>query len=147
MTGGRPHEPLLAQLRRIGDDLGGFAAEMSLGAFFFRCNFRGTIEDFAMVAKLLLGRFMVLDDSQTHTLPIPAGRYCLRAPCKRVATKPHRADQAPTSSRATGFVSVPMPSIVMETTSPSASVKSSGGTMPVPVIRNAPSGWALPRKR
>ena len=41
---------------------------------------------------------------------------------------------------ATVFVSSPMPVIPMVTTSPAARVKSSGGTMPVPVSSTAPFG-------
>ena len=39
----------------------------------------------------------------------------------------------PTST--TGIAQLPMPSIVIETSSPARSVKDSGGTMPVPVMR------------
>ena len=37
--------------------------------------------------------------------------------------------------RATGLVSVPMPSIVIETTSPGSSVNGASGTSPAPVSR------------
>lgn len=43
------------------------------------------------------------------------------------------------------FVKVPIPSIVIFTTSPLRSVKSSPGTIPVPVMRSAPAGNVLSR--
>jgi hypothetical protein len=49
--------------------------------------------------------------------------------------------------RTTGFVSEPSRSIVMVTSSPSSSVNSDGGTMPVPVIRKTPAGKVLARRR
>ncbi len=48
---------------------------------------------------------------------------------------------------ATRFSSVPIQSIVILMRSPCASVNSSPGTMPVPVMRKAPSGKLLSRKR
>ena len=45
----------------------------------------------------------------------------------------------------TGFSSVPIPSILISTRSPTASVKLLSGTMPVPVRRNAPVGNELSR--
>ena len=49
--------------------------------------------------------------------------------------------------RSTGLESVPMPEMEMSTRSPGAKVKESGGTMPVPVIRNAPFGKEASRYR
>jgi len=42
-----------------------------------------------------------------------------------------------------GFVNVPIPVIVIATESPACNVNSSGGTIPVPVNRNAPFGKML----
>ena len=38
------------------------------------------------------------------------------------------------------FTRVPIPSMVIRTSSPTASVKESGGTIPVPVSKMAPAG-------
>jgi hypothetical protein len=48
---------------------------------------------------------------------------------------------------ATTLVSVPMPSIVIETMSPCSSVNSGGGTTPAPVIRKQPDGNDVSRVR
>jgi hypothetical protein len=45
--------------------------------------------------------------------------------------------------RPTGFLSVPIPSIVMLTTSPGASAQASGTRMPVPVESTVPGGTGL----
>ena len=47
----------------------------------------------------------------------------------------------------TVLVNVPIPSIVMETTSPASKVNSDGGTIPVPVSNTTPSGNVLLRPR
>ena len=44
------------------------------------------------------------------------------------------------ASLTTGLVSVPIPSIEIDTESPFSNVKSSGGTTPVPVSKKAPFG-------
>ena len=44
-----------------------------------------------------------------------------------------------------GLVRVPIPEMLIETSSPCCSVKLSSGTIPVPVIRNAPSGRSFSR--
>src|SRR5438874_664483 len=49
--------------------------------------------------------------------------------------------------RTTGLLSMPIPGTPIETTSPGWSVKSSGGTIPVPVRRKTPSGKRLSRPR
>lgn len=48
---------------------------------------------------------------------------------------------------ATTFSRVPMGSMLIRIKSPLANVNESGGTMPVPVIRKAPAGKRLCRKR
>ena len=47
------------------------------------------------------------------------------------------------SARMTGFASVPIPSMVMRTSSPASRWKSSGGTIPVPVRRITPFGESI----
>ena len=61
-------------------------------------------------------------------------------PGARPAPRPRREGQ---STRRTGFRSVPIPSIVMLTTSPGASARSSGTRMPVPVESTVPGGIGL----
>jgi len=51
------------------------------------------------------------------------------------------------SDQATTFMSVPMPPIEIETTSPCSSVNSGGGTTPAPVIRKQPCGNDVSRVR
>ena len=64
----------------------------------------------------------------------------LRGPARGRPARPRREGQ---SRRRTGFRSVPIPSIVIVTTSPGASACSSGTRMPVPVESTVPGGTGL----
>ncbi|AHG89668.1 protein kinase [Gemmatirosa kalamazoonensis] len=58
---------------------------------------------------------------------------------------PHSVLVSPLAPHSTLFTSAPIPSISIRTSSPLASVKSSGGTIPVPVSSTAPRGKLVSR--
>lgn len=68
------------------------------------------------------------------------GRVFLRRPA---GFSPSRDSRRQRARRATGFLRVPIPSMVMLTTSPAASARSSGTRMPVPVDSTVPAGIGL----
>jgi len=107
-------------------------------------DLRSTFAAYRNYTSLWVNRFDPHPNALAHRLAAERLLEALRPLWLDVGRGPGGGGPAaPQPRRPTGFLSVPIPSIVMLTTSPGASAQSSGTRMPVPVESTVPGGTGL----
>ena len=144
--GGYPYPgPKTAELAEKFSQIqgGGYAVPMINGTVTMEVALRASGIGAAIARKLESGVHYELDEKERSVFLTDEGLAIVEQsqPGDRAALKPV-AGLASAVCYSTTFSRVKL-SMVIRMTSPTASVKDSGGTMPVPVIRNAPWGKSV----